>query len=430
MQQRRAWPTGSKQWRQHQQQGQERRQSSGGSTEGRLGYSAARRPGGSGVRRLGCWAARLQGGSAARLLGGSAARLSGCSVAQAARRCCCRVARRSAARLGEAARAARVAGGAAAGDGAAGESGGAAGDSGGAARESGVAAGESGGAAGESGGAAGESGGAAGESGGAAGESGGAAGKGDGAAVEGGGAAVEGGGDAVEGGGAAGKGGWAAGKGDGPQEGRRAAGLTLYARTMKQAGVNPSPEADAFHPESRPNKVNQSLRAHAAIAREHVELLQTDCKTKDVQILKALGIAGSLADAVLLQKIVSLDFERMMSETLNDFLFDGDHMNMAPKRSDVVERLVGFTWGSDEASRLVAHMKDKDIVKKTEKRFNNRIGKIYGGCRRSLRLVRGARLFVIKRAPNGTIRAVEPDDFAARCHAYVAVAEGHRVAPA
>ncbi|CAI5957452.1 unnamed protein product [Closterium sp. NIES-64] len=190
---------------------------------------------------------------------------------------------------------------------------------------------------------------------------------------------------------------------------------------MKQAGVNPSPEADEFHTESRPNKVNQSLRAQAAIAREHVELLQTDCKTKDVQILKALGIAGSLADAVLLQKIVSLDFERMMSETVNDFLFDGDHMNMAPKRSDVVERLVGFTWGSDEASRLVAHMKDKDIVKKTEKRFNNRIGKIYGGCRRSLRLVRGARLFVIKRAPNGTIRAVEPDDFAARCHAYVAV---------
>ncbi|CAI5979451.1 unnamed protein product [Closterium sp. NIES-64] len=190
---------------------------------------------------------------------------------------------------------------------------------------------------------------------------------------------------------------------------------------MKQAGVNPSPEADAFHPESRPNKVNQSLCAQAAIAREHVELLQTDCKTKDVQILKALGIAGSLADAVLLQKIVSLDFERMMSETVNDFLFDGDHMNMAPKRSDVVERLVGFTWGSDEASRLVAHMKDKDIVKKTEKRFNNRIGKIHGGCRRSLRLVRGARLFVIKRAPNGTIRAVEPDDFAARCHAYVAV---------
>ncbi|CAI5464783.1 unnamed protein product [Closterium sp. Yama58-4] len=67
-------------------------------------------------------------------------------------------------------------------------------------------------------------------------------------------------------------------------------------------------------------------------------------------------------------------------------------------------------------------MKDKDIVKKTEKRFNNRSGKIYGGCRKSLRLIRGARLFGIKHAPNGTIRAEEPDDFAARCHAYVGVA--------
>ncbi|CAI5474641.1 unnamed protein product [Closterium sp. Yama58-4] len=209
-----------------------------------------------------------------------------------------------------------------------------------------------------------------------------------------------------------------------PLQGNGQRGLTLYARTMKQAGVNPSPEADKFHPESRPNPVNPSLRAQAAIAREAVETLQTDCKTKDLQILKALGIAGSLADAVLLQKIVNLDFERMMSETVNDFLFDGDHVNMSPRRSDFVQRLVahaGFTAGSDEATRLVAHMKDKDIIKKTEKRFNNRIGKIYGACRRSLRLIQGVRLFVIKRAPNGTIRAVEPDDFATRCHSYVAV---------
>ncbi|CAI7810750.1 unnamed protein product [Closterium sp. NIES-53] len=94
-----------------------------------------------------------------------------------------------------------------------------------------------------------------------------------------------------------------------PIQGNGARGLTVYARTMKQAGINPSLEADEFHPESRPNPVNQSLCAQAAIARKAVESLQTDCKTKDTQILKALGIAGSLADAVLLQKIVNLDFE-------------------------------------------------------------------------------------------------------------------------
>ncbi|CAI7842861.1 unnamed protein product [Closterium sp. NIES-53] len=99
-----------------------------------------------------------------------------------------------------------------------------------------------------------------------------------------------------------------------PLQGNDARGLTVYARTMKQAGINPSLEADEFHPESRPNPVNQSLCAKAAIAREAVELLQTDCKTKDTQILKALGIAGSFADAVLLQKIVNLDFERQLQQ--------------------------------------------------------------------------------------------------------------------
>ncbi|CAI5493531.1 unnamed protein product [Closterium sp. Naga37s-1] len=114
----------------------------------------------------------------------------------------------------------------------------------------------------------------------------------------------------------------------------------------------------------------------------------------------------------------------MMSKTVNDFLYEGDHINMSPKRSDFVRRLVahsGFTTGSDEAVRLVVHIKDKDIVKKTEKRFNNRIGKIYGGCRKSLRLIRGARLLLLRRAPNGTIRTVQPDDFATRCHTYVGV---------
>ncbi|CAI7854700.1 unnamed protein product [Closterium sp. NIES-53] len=105
-----------------------------------------------------------------------------------------------------------------------------------------------------------------------------------------------------------------------PLQGNGARGLTVYAHTLKQAGVNPSPEADKFHRESRENPVNPSLRAQAALARESVQLLQSDCKTKNVQILKALGIAGSLANAVLLQKIVNLDFECDSKDGLS--LFD------------------------------------------------------------------------------------------------------------
>ncbi|GJP48655.1 hypothetical protein CLOM_g7941, partial [Closterium sp. NIES-68] len=200
------------------------------------------------------------------------------------------------------------------------------------------------------------------------------------------------------------------------------AGATVFGRVMTNTvGSDPSDDAVVFHEASRGAPIDDELRMRCAVQEEEGKELKKACATKDGHIARALDIASTLADHVLMDRFARIDFVRVMSDSIGDLLFDGNLLNLSPRRSVFVERLVanaGFTLGTEDAVKLIALMKDRDIITATERRFNNRIGKIYSGCRQALRKA-PMRLLVAKRGPEGTLKWREPFDFIIRCSNYV-----------
>ncbi|CAI5511690.1 unnamed protein product, partial [Closterium sp. Naga37s-1] len=207
----------------------------------------------------------------------------------------------------------------------------------------------------------------------------------------------------------------------GNQQGAR--GTSFAARVMEQVeGGNYDAEADDFAEEGRTAKtLNDDVHLQMEKERENAKAAREACASKEADLKEALAMATTLSVHVVDEQVRHVNVERLIKDSVNDMLFDEEHMNLNSTRAYVTERLLansGISFGTTASRKLKATLKDLKIPQTTERRFNNRIGKIYSMCRYSLRRT-PLRLLVPKRGNDGKVSFQPGKDFAVRCEDYV-----------
>ncbi|CAI5514046.1 unnamed protein product [Closterium sp. Naga37s-1] len=198
----------------------------------------------------------------------------------------------------------------------------------------------------------------------------------------------------------------------------------MFSRMMTEAiGDDFNPETAKFLEESRAEPtLDDDIKVQYTQKKKQNKALKEACAIKDSHINKALGIMGTLTDQLLSDRFSKLDYERMIAAMINDLLFKGTFLNLSPAREDFMARILvhaGFKAESDDADRFQAFLNEKGIPGTVERRFNNRMGKLYHEFRLCLRKS-PFKLLKPKRVGR-VIRFEEPLKFALDCAAYVAI---------